>query len=102
MENLGCVPARIGHVDMRIGAVSHHHVCQVNHLLCDVRMKVETGYERDCVTHYPAHATQQLALAVVEVFGDHSPVDIKKDAVEGTGRFEIVQHHADDPLIGIL
>ena len=73
---------------MRIGAVRHQCVAVPDHCLRDVGVQIEAGDDRNAIADQAPHARQELALAVVEVLGDHGAVEVEIDPVHRTGRLQ--------------
>ena len=99
---LGGGAAGVGHVDMRIGAVGNQRVGMFDHLGRDIGVQIEADHQRQVVADHLAHARQDFAFAVVEMFGDHGAVQVEIDGVERSRRLDAVDHHLDDALKGIL
>ena len=57
----------------------------LDHRLRHVGVEVQAGDDGDLGPDDLAHARQQVAFAVVEMFGDHRAMQVEIDAVERTG-----------------
>ena len=64
-------------------------------------MQVEARDDGHARTDDLAHAREQLAFAIVEMFGDHRAVQVEIDAVDRPQRGQAREHVADDSLEGI-
>jgi hypothetical protein len=101
VEQLRGPAAGLRHVDMRVGAVADHCGRVPHHLRRHVRVVVEARDDRHPVADERPDAPQQLALAVLVMFGDHCAVQIEIDAVERTGRGEVFEHRPGHRLVGV-
>ena len=61
--------AGIGHVDMRIGAVGDQRVGMFDHLRRHIGVQIEADHQRQVLADHLAHAREDFAFAVVEMFG---------------------------------
>ena len=48
-------------------------------------MKIKRRHDRHVRPHDSAHTSRNLALAIIQMLGDHSPVQIEKHTVEWPG-----------------
>jgi hypothetical protein len=64
-------------------------------------MQVEARHHRNVCTDCCAHATEDLAFAIVVLFGHHRAVQIEVDAVHRPGRLKARDYLAHDSLEGI-
>ena len=71
-----------GHVDMRIGAIGDQRVGMLDHLGRDIGVQVEADDQWQVLADHPAHASQNFAFAVVEMFGHHRAMQVEIDRVE--------------------
>ena len=101
-QHVGGAPARLRHVDVRIGAIRHHAVGDLHHASGHVGVQVEARHDRHVRPHHATHAREDLAFAVVEMLGDHGAVEVEVDAVDGTHVGEVPRDLAHDALEGIL
>ncbi len=74
----------------------------LDHLRRHIGVQIEADHQRQVLADHLAHARQDFAFAVVEVFGDHRAVQVEIDGIERPGGPDAVDHHLDDALIGIL
>ena len=93
--------AGLGHVDMRIGAEGDQQVGRIDHELRRVAVQIEADGDGNVRADDLAHPGDQLALAVVEMFGDHRAVQVEADAVERAGRGDAGDDLAGDALVGL-
>ncbi|MGY4596467.1 hypothetical protein ACVWXL_004213 [Bradyrhizobium sp. GM22.5] len=94
--------AGLGHVDMGIGAVGDQRVRMLNHFGGDVGVEIEAGDQRNVLADDAAHARENLAFAVVEMFRDHRAVQIEIDGVDRAGGCNAIDHDLHDALEGVL
>ena len=90
-----------GHVDVRIGAIGDEAVGMLDHRARDVGVQVEARDDGNAGADDLAHAREQLALAVVEMLGDHRAVQVEVDAVDRPGLRSRASHLADDALVRV-
>lgn len=64
-------------------------------------MKVEACDDGNVRPHARAHTTQQFAVGVIDVLGDHGAVQIETDGVKLPERAQIIEQHRRDPLVRI-
>ena len=60
--------AGVGHVDMRIGAIGNQRVGVFDHLRRHIGVQVEADHQSQVLADRLAHARQDFAFAVVEMF----------------------------------
>ena len=101
VKHLCSAPARLGHVDMRIGAVGDKGRGLLHHSLGHVGVEIEARDDRHVRVHECAHASQKLALPVFEMFRHHGTMEIEIDRIDGQGRCKIADQHCRDALIGV-
>ncbi len=87
---------------MGIGAVGNECIRIFHHLRRHVGMKIEADDQRQLLADHLAHARENFALAVVEMFGDHRAVQIEIDGVDRAGGLDAIDDHFGDAFIGIL
>ena len=85
--------AGVGHVDMRIGAIGDQRVGMLNHFGRHVGVQIEAGHQRHLLADHLAHAAQDFAFAVVEMFGHHRAMQIEIDGIERPSGRDAVDHH---------
>ena len=85
---------------MRVGAVGDHGIRMLDHGLGDVGVQVEGGDDRE-VRCQLADPAEQLALAVLQMLGDHGTVQVEKERIERAGTGEVVEQHADQAFVGV-
>ena len=85
-EMAGGGAAGVGHVDMRIGAIGDQRVRVFDHLGRDIGVQIEADHQRQILADHLAHARQNFAFAVVEMFRDHGAVQVEIDGVERARR----------------
>ena len=74
---------------------------RLHHLGRDVGVVVEADGDRHLVPHHRPHASQQLALAVLEGRADHGAVQVEIDRVDRHGRRQPPDQLAGDALVGV-
>jgi len=89
---------RVGHVDVRIGAVRDHRVHRVDHGARHVGVQIQAGRDRHAPPDHRAHAAQDLALAVLEFFRHHGAVQVEVYAVDRQRLLEVGDHLAGDAV----
>ena len=102
LQMLGRSTAGVGHIDMRIGAIGDQRVGMLDHPRCDVGVQIDADHQRQVGADHLADARQDLAFAIVEMFGDHRAVQVEIYRVELSGRLDTVDHDFDDALERIL
>jgi hypothetical protein len=65
-------------------------------------MQVQAGHDRHVRTHQLAHALEQFAFAVVQVFRDHGAVQVQIDAIQRQRLRQPLQDHRADAFERIL
>ena len=69
MHQLCCQLTRIGHVNVRVSAVRNQTITERQHALGHIGVQIQAGDDGHIRPHQGAQAAQQLAFAVVGVFG---------------------------------
>ena len=64
-------------------------------------MEVEAHDQRQVLAYHLAHAPEDFALAVVEMFRDHRTVQIEINRIELSRRLDALDQYLDDALIGV-
>ena len=104
LQELKQVPRRPlpGHrpVDVRIGPIGDERIRESHHRIRDVGVIVEAGDDRHVGSDRRAHPPQQLALAILDVLGDHGAVKVEVNGVERFGCLEVVDQPSGDRLEG--
>ena len=67
---------------MGIGAVGDQRIGMLDHFRRDVGVQVEADHQRQIVADRLAHAGENFAFAVVEMFGHHRAVQVEIDRIE--------------------
>ena len=101
-EMFGAGPSRIGHVDVRVGAVGNECIRMFHHFRRHIGMQIEARHQRQIPADHFAHARQNLAFAVVEMLGYHRAMQIEIDRIERAGGRNAIDHYLDDALKRIL
>ena len=78
--------AGVGHVDMRIGAVGDQRVRMLHHFGRHIGVQIEADHQRQILADHLAHAREDFAFAIVEMFRHHRAVQVEIDGVERAGR----------------
>ena len=89
-------------VDVRVGAVGDQRVAVRDHGLGQVGVQVERADDRQIGPTCARTPAEQLALAVVQVLGDHGAVQVEEQGVERAGGGQVVQQHRRQPLERVL
>ena len=71
-------------IDVRIRAVGDEPIAAIDHRARDIGVQIEARHDGDPRSHDAADTTQKLAFAVVQVLGDHRPMEIEIHAIDGT------------------
>ena len=74
----------------------------LDHFGRHIGMQIEADDQRQILADHLAHARQNFAFAVVEMFGHHRAVQVEIDRIERAGGCDAVDHHLDDALERIL
>ena len=100
----GCPLAGLGHVDVRVSAVSHQAVGHLQHARSDVGVQVQAGNDGHAGADHGADARDQFAFAVVGVFSHGCAVQVEVHAVQALhhGRSHVFQNGAANALKSIL
>ena len=86
---------------MRIRAVRDQAIRSLHHRPSDVGVQVQARDNRHARTDCTAHASEQLAFAVVQVLGHHCAVQIEVNTVDIAKLHESRHHLADDSFVGV-
>ena len=82
-DQVGRLPAALGHVDVRIGVEADDGGGGIEPALRVVAVQVEGGDDRAARPDRSAHGLDEVAVAVVDALDDHGPVQIEQHAVDG-------------------
>ena len=91
-----------GHVDVGVGPKRDQGIGQLDHSRRDVGVQIEARHQRQIRPDEIADPSQNLALAVLQVLGDHGSVEIQVEAVQGLEIAQVRQDLAGDPFEGLL
>ena len=93
---------RVGHIDVRIGAVRNECIRVLDHVRRHIGVQVEADHQRQFLADHLAHARQDFAFAVVEMLGHHGAVQVEIDGVKRAGGCDAFDHFLDDALERVL
>ena len=94
--------AGLGHVDVRVGAVGHQGVGALEHGARQVAVQIEARRDRHARPDQLAHPAQDLAFAVVVLFGHHRAVQVEVNAVHRQRGLQVLEQAAEDALEGVV
>ena len=90
------------HINMGIGLITDQRVAFGQHARANIGMQVKARHQGGVSPDGLSQAGQKLALAIFQVLGDHSTVQVEIDCIHGPRRLQRCQEHGGDALEGVF